>query len=130
MVKFKSMIAGIMAFATLAATTLSVSAETVEKNWKAVYQIGAPSSVNKTYEYDVVVYGEGYKVDCTYFSGGYDSLVIVTTPANSTFRFTNTGTYAKVIPYKYSSTGYVTFKFSALESTTNCVANGRILLNR
>lgn len=31
MVKIKSMIAGIMAFATLAATTLSVSAETVEK---------------------------------------------------------------------------------------------------
>ena len=103
MIKFKQITAAIMAVATIATTTISASAENVAKEWKAVYQSGAPSSVNKIYVYDdIPVYGNGYKVDCTYFLRVYDSLVIVTPPTGSTFRFTGTGTYERVIPYKPS----------------------------
>lgn len=130
MIKFKQITAVIMAVATMATTTISASAENVAKEWMAVYQSGAPSSVNKIYVYDdVPAYGKGYKVDCTYFLRGYDSLVIVTPPTGPTFRFTGTGEYERVIPYIPSVSGCVTFQFSALESTTNCVANGRILYN-
>ena len=115
---------------TMISTTLSASAENVAKNWMALFYTSAPASVNKVYIYeDVPAYGHGYIVDCTHFEGGYDALVDVTTPGNATFRFTNTGTYRSIIPYSTDYGKLVTFKFSALRSTTNCNASGRILYN-
>ena len=127
MTKIKKIAAGIMAALAMVITMLTASAENVAENWIAVYQQGAPATVNKIYVYEVPAFGRGYKVDCTFLIGQYDSFVNVTAPANITFRFTNTGTYKDVIPYIPIYGNTVTFKFNALNSTTNCNAGGRIL---
>lgn len=124
-------LAAFLAAATLIITTVSASADSTPSwDWKAVYQSGAPSSVNKVYERGgIPAFKNGYKVKCTYFSGGNESLVTVTTPGKSTFRFTSTGTHKNVIPWYLSYGEEVTFYFSALESGTNTAANGDVLLN-
>lgn len=127
MTKITKIAAGIMAALAMITTMLTASAENIAENWIAVYQQGAPATVNKIYVYEVPAFGRGYKVDCTFLIGQYDSLVNVTAPANITFRFTNTGTYKDVIPYIPIYGNTVTFKFNALNSTTNCNAGGRIL---
>lgn len=127
----KKIVAAAVAAVSMGAICVTASADSkTEWDWKAVYQSGAPSSVNKVYECgNIPAFDEGYKVKCTYFSGGNESLVTVTPPGNSTFRFTSTGTHKDVIPWKISYGERVTFYFSALESRTNTVANGEVLLN-
>ena len=126
---FKRITAFAIATAMSATMALSASAENVAENWIAVYQVGAPTSVNKTYVYDdVPAFGDGYIVDCTSFKGGYNSLVNGTAPGNVTFRFTTTGTQPNIFKYKASYGDYVSFKFS-VNSSTNCTAGGRILYN-
>lgn len=128
--KLSKIAVGLVAAMAMASAAISASAaNSVAENWIAVYQQGAPTSVNKTYVYDEVpAFGNGYFVKCTSFRGGYDSLINVVAPGNITFRFTNTGTYKDVIEYETSYGKYVTFTFCA-SSTNNCVANGTILYN-
>ena len=102
------------------------AAETVlplPASWMAVYQHGAPTSVNKTYYLTVEGRTRGYKVDCTYFYGGNGSVVTVTTPSGSSFKFTKTGTYDGII---FGSTIPVKFAFSAVGSSANTSAGGTI----
>lgn len=123
----KKFVAAVVAAASIGAISVTASAaeevNPLPAKWMAVYQSGAPTSVNKTYYITVEGRTRGYKVDCTYFYGGNGSVVTVTKPNGSTFNFTTTGTYNYTIS---GSTIPVTFAFSASGSSANVSAGGTI----
>lgn len=107
-------------------------------DWTAVYSIGAPSSVNKTYTYQVYTYGNGYDISCTYISGNYDRNVLVQKKylKNETDYInpiTVANVHAETIPngliYVPNTTdnygNFITFMFTA-QSSYNLTANGVI----
>ena len=123
----KKIVAAVIAAASIGAIGVTASAaETVEPlpaKWMAVYQHGAPSSVNKTYYVTVEGRTRGYKVDCTYFYGGNGSVITVTTQSGYSFKFTKTGTYDGKIS---GSTIPITIATSAIGSSANTNGGGTI----
>lgn len=124
----KKIVAALVAAASIGAIGVTASASEevlpLPADWMAVYQHGAPSSVNKTYHYLVEGRTRGYNVDCTYFNGGNGSTVDVTLESGFLFRFTRIGSYDGVV-----SGSKVPVLFGFYASGANVTANGKIKEN-
>lgn len=120
----KKLVAAAVAAVSIGAIGVTASAaETLPADWMAVYQHGAPTSVNKQYVCTVPYRNKGYTLSCTYFNGGDGSFVKITTPHGDSFYIygeaSEIGTFTSI-------TGSNTFVFSALGSPTNISAGGKI----
>ena len=123
-----------VSFAAIGATASAVcvgvmgvtaSAEAVQElpvSWMAIYQIGSPTSVNKQYSYTVNGSSTGYKIECVFFNGGDDSVLLVTTSNGESYKLTKES-YKETI---YVSGGTVTITFRLLGTSANFCARGTI----
>lgn len=120
----KKIVAVAVAAVSIGAMGVTASAEAVHEmplSWSVIYQIGAPTSVNKQYAYTVNGSSTGYKFTCSYFNGGDDSALIVTTSNGDSFKFTKPDSYivsCSNIP--------VTFTIRISGSSANLSAGGTI----
>lgn len=80
------------------------------------------SSVNKQYSYTVNGSSTGYKIECVFFNGGDDSVLLVTTSNGESYKSTKES-YKETI---YVSGGTVTITFSILGAPVNFCARGTI----
>lgn len=84
----KKIVAAAVAAVSIGAIGVTASAETVTSlpvSWTALYQHGAPTSINKKFSVTVGYSDTGYKAECTYFSGGEGSVVTLITSNGYSF---------------------------------------------
>ena len=125
----KKIVTAAVAAVSIGAIGVTASADTIYTtapvSWQAVYQNGAPSSVNKEYKYTIRgMNRRKYTVNCDDFNGGNGSVVTVTKPDGFTFKFTYKGSEDGIS--SIGSGGLDIFLFSALGSSANTAANGDI----